>query len=622
MATIDATTQRAWSLPARAAYGLGSAGALRSAQQQQQRRAYGTRPTAATSMPRHATTVFDLVSLPASGGVGAGIVQAMPPRVYDLHIDGAPYSVIALEGLGEAPYLRALLDERALAEAETGIQQPPVAVDLTCAGGGRPTAAVRDAAFLLMAYGITSTAALDADEQLCLFDVALAYGLPLSFADWLGVLASPSAVDGLPGKARDIAALCRIVDAVGINLPSALALAPGAAPQAVAAALGRVALGALLRTPGGDVPRNTTAVVLTLATARGPSDLDAASSAAWNRALVRGFGEAYAADRALTNPLGALPVGLSGDYLALAAEPAIASGLGAAPYDRADPGDDADSGGYYGPPDDDGSQFGRMDGFVAPTEGVRGCGSPSSAVPDSDAALVAERVARFYEDKASALAERVRESLGALVGRWLATPAGAGADIIVHYASATNVLGDRGAASVVAAGIDPLASTLVPRPVQAAGSVAASRRVVFADVRYDPALTAARAASGDAAGDAFYTYAPEAPPPSAAAALTGPVITTTTAVQRREAALRTILAGPWTRIDVRLTPANLAAAGLTAGDCARPDVVLAAIGWPLPAGVSPYDPATCTVSADVGTAVASLGHDRMLRASLASATTP
>ncbi|AVK74564.1 hypothetical protein pqer_cds_142 [Pandoravirus quercus] len=488
--------------------------------------------------PQQATTVFDLVALPSSGGTGAGIVQAMPPRSYDLLLDGTLYSVIALEGLRESDYLRALVDNGGAGTRGT----EPVSIDLTCGtGGARPSARVRDSAFLLLAYGITSTAALDADEQLCLFDIALAYGLPLAFGDWLAVLAATSPVDGLPGKIRDVAMLCRVVDVVGDSLPAALALAPGLTPQTVARALGRCALGVLLRARGGgDAPEPMTAVLLTLAAARAPTDLGADAARAWNRALVAAFGQAYASDRTRTNPLGALPEALTASHMAMMADPAL---LGA--------GDGNDDGGPVG--------------FCA------------DSVSDADAAAVEERVRRFYADKREAVAGRTREAVAALVGRWLASGPGAGADLVVTYA---------------------------PPDVSVDG------RLVYRDVRYEPLVTTNQAATGAGEGDAYYSYTTDAPS------------TATGAVVRIEAPLRDILGGPWTRLDVRLGQANLAAAGLTAADCARPESLLPAVGWPLPLGASPYDPTTCTVSVDVGTVVDLLGVDPFLRSSLASATSP
>lgn len=483
----------------------------------------------AAGRPQQATTVFDLVALPASGGTGAGIVQAMPPRSYDLVIDDALYSVIALEGLRESDYLRALL-----AEAE-GRRAGPVSIDLACGtGGARPSARVRDSAFLLLAYGITSTTALDADEQLCLFDIALGYGLPLAFGDWLAVLAAPSPVDGLPGKIRDVATLCRVVDVVGDSLSAALALAPGLTPHAVARALGRCALGVLLRARGGggDAPEPMTAVLLTLAAARGPTDLGVDAARAWNRALVAAFGEAYAADRTRTNPLGALPEALTASHMAMMADPALT---------------------------------GEGDG-----------GGCAASVSDADAAAVEERVRRFYADKRAAVSGRAREAVAALVGRWLATGPGAGADLVVTYAPADATL---------------------------------EGRLVYRDVRYEPSVTSAQAATGAGEGDAYYSYATDVP-----AGVPGAV--------RIEAPLRDILGGPWTRLDVRLGQANLAAAGLTVADCARPETLLPAVGWPLPLGASPYDPTTCTVSVDIGSVVDLLAVDPLLRSSLASATSP
>lgn len=493
----------------------------------------------AAGRPQQATTVFDLVALPSTGGTGAGIVQAMPPRSYDLVLDGVLYSVIALEGLHESDYLRALSGGGGGADGRRG---EPVSIDLACGtGSARPSTRVRDSAFLLLAYGITSTAALDADEQLCLFDIALAYGLPLAFGDWLAVLAATSPVDGLPGKIRDVAALCRVVDVVGDSLPAALALAPGLTPQVVTRALGRCALGVLLRARGGggDAPEPMTAVLLTLAAARGPTDMGADAARAWNRALVAAFGQAYAADRARTNPLGALPEALTASHMAMMAEPAL---LGSGDGDgRAGPG-----------------------GFCA------------DSVSDADAAAVEERVRRFYADKREAVAGRAREAVAALVGRWLASGPGAGADLVVTYAP-------------------PDASV--------------DGRLVYRDVRYEPLVTTAQAATGAGEGDAYYSYAPDVP-------------STAAGVVRIEAPLRDILGGPWTRLDVRLGQANLAAAGLTVADCARPETMLPAVGWPLPLGASPYDPTTCTVSVDVGTVVDLLGSDLFLRSSLASATSP
>ncbi|AGO83630.1 hypothetical protein psal_cds_155 [Pandoravirus salinus] len=487
--------------------------------------------------PQQATTVFDLVALPSSGGTGGGIVQSMPPRSYDLVIDGTLYSVIALDGLRESDYLRALVGAGAN-ERRT----EAVSIDLACGtGGARPSARVRDSTFLLLAYGITSTAALDADEQLCLFDIALAYGLPLAFGDWLAVLAATSPADGLQGKIRDVATLCRVVDVVGDSLPAALALAPGLTPHVVARALGRCALGVLLRARGGggDAPEPMTAVLLTLAAARGPADLGPDAVRAWNRALVAAFGQAYASDRTHTNPLGALPEALTASHMAMMADPAL-SGIG-------DGGDDGPSAGFC-----------------------------ADSVSDADAAAVEERVRRFYADKREAVAGRTREAVAALVGRWLASGPGAGADLVVTYA---------------------------PPETSVDG------RLDYRDVRYEPLVTTAQAATGAGEGDAYYSYTTDAP-------------STATGAVRVEAPLRDILGGPWTRLDVRLGQANLAAAGLTAADCARPEGLLPAVGWPLPLGASPYDPTTCTVSVDVGTIVDLLPVDPFLRSSLASATSP
>ena len=544
---------------------------LQQQQQQQQNQAWAGW---GQGRQRQATTVFDLIRLPASGGTGAGIVQSMPPRTYDLHIDGFPYSVIALEGLGESDYLRALIDQRAaLAANAPNLSQPwqtqqrqttpPVSIDLSCGiTGGRPTQRVRDSAFLLLAYGITSTSDLDAAEQLCLLDIALALGLPLAFGDWLAVLTAPSAIDGLPSKVRDVATLCRVIDAVGAALPAATALAPGLTPQATARALARCALGALLRSSpggGGDAPEPMTAVLLALASARGPAGFAPESARAWNRALVDAFGEAYAADRTATNPLGALPVALTGSHFVMMAEPAIGG--------RSD-------------------LFGDQDGDEEAVPGGGGCGA---SVPPSEAAVVEERVRRFYADKTSAVAERVREALGALIGRWLASPSGAGADIVVTYAMDP--------ADAAFDTTSPGASGLLP-----------NRQIIYYNVRYDPAATAAKAATGAGEGDAYYSYSV--------------VPAGSTGEQRFEAPLRGILGGPWVRLDVRIGLSHLATAGLGVGDCARPDVLLPAIGWPLPFSVSPYDASTCTVSADVGTIVAALPADPVLRASLASAASP
>nr|UDO48097.1 hypothetical protein [Pandoravirus massiliensis] len=520
----------------------------------------GTRSAQMSAAPQkrrvaHATTVFDLVALPAAGGTGAGIVQAMPPRAYDLYIDDAPYSVIGIEGLSESEYLRALLADAAATRSPS-----PVSIDLACGtGGARPSARVRDSAFLLLAYGITSTTALDADEQLCLFDIALGYGLPLAFADWLAVLAATSPVDGLPGKVPDVAALCRVVDVVGNDLEAALALGPGLTPRAVARALGRCALGALLRSPGGDTPDSMTAVLLTLAAARGPVGLGPDAARDWNRALVAAFGEAYAADRVRTNPLGALPDALTASHMVLVADPAL-SGDGDSVSDAI---------GYTG-----GGGANPTSKEGAHAQGARGC---IASVSDADALAVEERVRRFYADKRAAVSGRAREAVTALVGRWLAMPTGAGADLVVTYAS--------------------------PDPAFADG------RLVYRDVRYDMAITGARASTGAGEGDAYYSYVAETRP-------------TDTSVVRVDAPLRDILGGPWTRLDVRLVQGNLTAAGLSAADCARPDVALPAVGWPLPTGASPFDTATCTVSIDIGTVVDLITTDPFLRSSLASATAP
>lgn len=504
--------------------------------------------------PAHATTVFDLVALPAAGGTGAGIVQAMPPRAYDLYIDDALYSVIGIEGLSESDYLRALLADAAAVRSSS-----PVAIELACGtGGARPSPRVRDSAFLLLAYGITSTTALDADEQLCLFDIALGYGLPLAFADWLAVLAATSPVDGLPGKVPDVASLCRAVDVVGNDLGAALALGPGLTPRIVARALGRCALGAMLRTPGGDTPESMTAVLLTLAAARGPVGLGYEVARDWKRALVAAFGEAYAADRVRTNPLGALPDALTASHMVLMADPAISG----------DGDSVADAVGYGG----------GGNGAAAETAAGRDGRTCVASVSDADARAVEERVRRFYADKRAAVSGRAREAVTALVGRWLAMPTGAGADLVVTYAS--------------------------PDPAFADG------RLVYRDVRYDMAITGARASTGAGEGDAYYSYVAETRPTDA------------TAVVRVDAPLRDILGGPWTRLDVRLVQSNLAAAGLSAADCARPDVVLPAVGWPLPTGASPFDTTACTVSVDVGTVVDLIATDPFLRSSLASATAP
>lgn len=507
--------------------------------------------------PAHATTVFDLVTLPAAGGTGAGIVQAMPPRAYDLYIDDALYSVIGIEGLSESDYLRALLADAAAARSPA-----PVSIDLACGtGGARPSARVRDSAFLLLAYGITSTTALDADEQLCLFDIALGYGLPLAFADWLAVLAATSPTDGLPGKVPNVASLCRVVDVVGNDLEAALALGPGLTPRIVARALGRCALGAMLRTPGGDTPDSMTAVLLTLAAARGPVGLGYEAALDWKRALVAAFGEAYAADRVRTNPLGALPDALTASHMVLMADPAI-SGDGDSVNDAV---------GYGGGNGNDASGNGRS----ATGGSGRAC---VASVSDADARTVEERVRRFYADKRAAISGRAREAVTALVGRWLAMPTGAGADLIVTYASPDLSFADG--------------------------------RLVYRDVRYDMAITGARASTGAGEGDAYYSFVAEAGPTEASGAI------------RVDAPLRDILGGPWTRLDVRLTQGNLAAAGLSAADCARPDVVLPAVGWPLPTGASPFDTTACTVSVDVGTIVDLIATDAFLRSSLASATAP
>ncbi|AVK75721.1 hypothetical protein pneo_cds_114 [Pandoravirus neocaledonia] len=506
-----------------------------------------------TGRPAHATTVFDLVTLPAAGGTGAGIVQAMPPRAYDLYIDDALYSVIGIEGLSESDYLRALLADAAATRSPS-----PVSIELACGtGGARPGPRVRDSAFLLLAYGITSTTALDADEQLCLFDIALGYGLPLAFADWLAVLAATSPADGLPGKVPDVASLCRVVDVIGNDLEAALALGPGLTPRTVARALGRCALGAMLRTPGGDTPESMTAVLLTLAAAHGPVGLGYEAARDWKRALVAAFGEAYAADRVRTNPLGALPDALTASHMVLMADPAI-SGQGDSVPDAV---------GYGG------------NGAAVESAAGRDGRACVASVSDADAHAVEERVRRFYADKRAAISGRAREAVTALVGRWLAMPTGAGAGLTVTYAS--------------------------PDPAFADG------RLVYRDVRYDMAITGARASTGAGEGDAYYSYVGE-PRPAAEAAAT----------VRVDAPLRDILGGPWTRLDVRLTPGNLAAAGLSTADCARPDVVLPAVGWPLPTGASPFDPTTCTVSVDVGTVVDLVTTDPFLRSSLASATAP
>jgi hypothetical protein len=460
----------------------------------------------------------------------------MPPRSYQVVIDGVLYSVIALEDLYESDYLRALISD----EAQNGGDPRRISIDLACGtGGGRPSGRVRDSTFLLLAYGITSTTALDADEHVCLFEIALGYGLPLAFGDWLAVLAAPSPVDGLPGKVRDVATLCRVIDVVGDSLSAALALAPGLTPHAVARALGQCALGVLLRARngGGDAPEPMTAILLTLSVARGPTDLGVDAARAWNRALVGAFGRAYAADRTHTNPLGALPESLTATHMVMLAEPAL---LGAGDGD------------------------GRMpDGACA----------AGASVSDDDAAAVERRVRQFYSDKRDATATRAREAVAALVGRWLATGPGAGADLVVVYTQS--------------------------------GAAAVDGRLTYRDVRYEPSVTSAQAATGAGEGDAYYSYTVDTP-----------------SSVRIEAPLRDILGGPWSRLDVHIGQSNLGAARLTAADCARAETLLPAIGWPLPLSASPYDPSACTASIDIDTVVDLLPTDAILRSSLASATSP
>jgi len=597
-------------------------GGLSFAQQNRAPAVYRRR-SGAIGATHHATTVFDLINLPVGSSSGIGIVQAMPPRAYDLVIDGAPYSVIALEGFTESAYLRNALADRAASTGGGGPlpalgsrqprssfplfgqqpnapggylafpnngnnsgnnngnnnggyaieqQQPacqqasPLSIQLSCgAGGMTPSARVRDAVFLLMAYGITSTACLDLNEQLCLLDIVLAYGLPLAFGDWLTALSAP-APDGLPGRVCNIAGLCHLVDSVGASLDRLMALAPGVSQFSVARALARTALGALLRSPSGDAPASLAAILLVLAGARGPAD----PPYVWNNMLTTAFGEAYALDRLHTNPLGALPVSLTGSHMALIAEPAVVTLRTAAL-----------SNGYDEDDDEEEEEEGGNDG--------QGCAGLSA--PRRIEAAIKERVDRFYGDKTDATAGRVREALTALIGRWIATQAGAGADITVTYGPLIGEIGRSGDGLLLGAGGACSLASQGPNAV---------RQITFCDVRYEPVLTVAQATAGVGEGDAYYSYAPANP---------------TVAGERVRIPLRALLGQPWTRLGIRVPNA-------TGASCAQPEILLATVGWPLPLSVSPFHAATCSVGVDIRPIVSALPTDAVLRSALASATSP
>jgi len=321
--------------------------------------------------PYWPSTIVNVVDLLRLSGMP--LVQSIPPVSFDVDVDGRTYAFTLLDTFPPsarfAAEIRSVRDEMATpmavsttlatatAAATAGTPAPPVLepapmieIRTTCLAGSRPSDAVLDAYFLLLAYSYTYLAAMNFGELLCLLDMAARDTLPLDVAAWTHTAAA---------LVRDAAQLWVLINSISAWSELA-ALAGAGTPQPRAPSSVPLALDAVYTASGEgrqqesahDVLRPeeldaiadaiAAAAVSVLRAGSGQRDelkqvlyalllawpLDGVGAISYEAArvlLLRRFGTAYAAD------VGWLPLALTGTHFVLMADRVIAT-LGDAPW--------------------------------------------------------------------------------------------------------------------------------------------------------------------------------------------------------------------------------------------------------------------------------------------------